>query len=348
MDIAANSHIRTPRLSLSPLAMHMANDIVAGIGDYQVSRWLAVVPHPYALSDSEAYIQNNNDSAGRNWAIHDAQGLVGTISYTDHLGYWLTRSAWGKGYATEAGRAVIGAVFAASDADSLASSYFLGNAASGKVLEKLGFQNTFVEDDPCLAQGKNLPCQKMILTRRVWMDSMTPICTTRRLIIRKFAPEDWRRLSEFGGRADVAPMMMMLRSPWPKADVVKWMQMAPYRGQIGFRAGIYLPDGLLIGFVGIGGDPVGCAYAIDPAYWGQGYASEAAAGLLDHCFTHLGLTEVQADHFTDNPASGTIMRKLGFEFTHAGQGESLARVEPAPNLNYRLTKKKFDAHDKNH
>ncbi|PIE15249.1 MAG: hypothetical protein CSA68_07865 [Rhodobacterales bacterium] len=169
------------------------------------------------------------------------------------------------------------------------------------------------------------------------------IFETPRLTIRNFAESDWQALQAFGGRPEVARMMASLKSPWLKADVLDWMTSAPYRGQLGFRAGIFLKDGPLIGFVGLGGEPPDCAYAIDPAHWGKGYASEALAGLLAHCFSHFDVDLVTAAHFCDNPASGQVLTKLGFQQTGIGMGESAARLEPAPNITYRLTRSQYEA-----
>ena len=169
------------------------------------------------------------------------------------------------------------------------------------------------------------------------------IFCTPRLTIRQFATNDWRRLQEFGGRPEVARMMASLKSPWPEEDIKAWLKPRSYQGQIGFGAAIDLSGAGLIGFLGIGGDPVNCAYAIDPEYWGNGYATEALRGLLGHCFGQLGLQTVQADHFTDNPASGRVLRKLGFVETGTDMGKSAARLELAPNITYRLTEPQFKA-----
>lgn len=168
-----------------------------------------------------------------------------------------------------------------------------------------------------------------------------PIFSTARLTARGFVDSDWRRLQAFGGRPEVARMMATLKSPWPEADVKAWLTRAPYRGRVGFGAAICLTGGEMIGLVGLGGDPVSCAYAIDPDHAGQGYATEALSGLMTHAFDVLGVAEVVADHFADNPASGRVMRKLGFVKTGEGMGESLARSAPAPNVAYRLTPEAF-------
>lgn len=168
------------------------------------------------------------------------------------------------------------------------------------------------------------------------------IFTTPRLIIRSYAPDDWRKLQAFGGKPEVVRMMATLKSPWPEADVKAWMKSRAYCGKLGFGAGIYLRDTGMIGFLGIGGNPVHCAFAIDPDFWGKGYATEATRGLLEFSFGNLGLEVVDADHFIDNPASGRVLRKLGFVETGKSMGKSLARPQPAPLITYRLSRDQFE------
>lgn len=47
----------------------------------------------------------------------------------------------------------------------------------------------------------------------------------------------------------------------------------------------------------------------------MGYATEAMKKILEYAKTHLHLTEVVARHAVENPASGKVMKKLGFLYT---------------------------------
>jgi RimJ/RimL family protein N-acetyltransferase len=55
-------------------------------------------------------------------------------------------------------------------------------------------------------------------------------------------------------------------------------------------------------------------YSIAPAHWGQGYAAEAAGAVLDAVFA-MGHPAICAGHWVDNPRSGRVLEKLGFEPT---------------------------------
>src|SRR3546814_6508816 len=55
-------------------------------------------------------------------------------------------------------------------------------------------------------------------------------------------------------------------------------------------------------------------YWVARSYWGLGYATEAGRHMLDLART-LGIPRLTAAHFVDNPASGAVLRKLGFRPT---------------------------------
>jgi RimJ/RimL family protein N-acetyltransferase len=52
-------------------------------------------------------------------------------------------------------------------------------------------------------------------------------------------------------------------------------------------------------------------YSVAPAFWGQGYATEAARAVLEHAFGPLGLPEVLAEVDEGNIASIAVIERLG-------------------------------------
>lgn len=66
-------------------------------------------------------------------------------------------------------------------------------------------------------------------------------------------------------------------------------------------------------------------YALDPAYGGKGYATEAVGGLLRICFEELGLRRVTALCFADNEPSWRLMERLGMRRELHSVRESLHR-----------------------
>lgn len=60
-------------------------------------------------------------------------------------------------------------------------------------------------------------------------------------------------------------------------------------------------------------------YVLAKAYWGQGYATEAAAAVMQFGFTRLRLRLIEAQAFTDNTASLRVLTKLGLRFHENSQ-----------------------------
>jgi len=142
---------RTERLTLRPAWAEDAAALAAAIGHAEVARMLAQVPYPYTLADAKLWTALPRGADEPRFVIeaHDhptARGgrpvLVGGIGISDddQLGYWLTPSAWGRGYATEAGRAVVEMARHALPITRLRARHFADNPASGRVLRKLGFR----------------------------------------------------------------------------------------------------------------------------------------------------------------------------------------------------------------
>ncbi|WP_157216064.1 GNAT family N-acetyltransferase [Flavisphingomonas formosensis] len=71
----------------------------------------------------------------------------------------------------------------------------------------------------------------------------------------------------------------------------------------------------LVGGIGLFRDIAGEAelgYWIARDYWGLGFATEAGRAVIDLARDSLRLPRVVSGHFIDNPASGRVLRKLGF------------------------------------
>ncbi len=175
MDLfAENVTLRTARLTLRPPVVADREAVVARLNDLEVTRWLSVVPHPYTLVDADWFIDHVATSGGLHWFIHDKSGLVGGLGLENELGYWLACSVWGRGYMTEAATALLAHYFADPARTEITSGYFVGNARSGNVLQKLGFENTHLRTRSCKARGHDMDSQEMLLTRDRWQSLSNP------------------------------------------------------------------------------------------------------------------------------------------------------------------------------
>jgi len=159
--------LKTARLRLRPLTPLDAESLRAAIDDVEVSKWLSVVPHPYTLDDALWFIGHAADSGAQVWVIDDGR-LSGIIGLGDEFGYWIARDRWGRGYATEATRAVLRWHFGDGPGDDVTAGHFLDNAASARVLAKLGFRPAGPRRIPCRARGQDMDSMGMRLTRADW------------------------------------------------------------------------------------------------------------------------------------------------------------------------------------
>jgi RimJ/RimL family protein N-acetyltransferase len=160
---------RTRRLTLRPGWPEDAPTVTRAMGHEAVVRMLAKAPWPYALADAEAFLSRQRAASEASFLILSHEGghprIVGGIGLAPdeqghELGYWLTPDAWGRGYATEAGRAVVEIARYALGLKHVHAGHFVDNPASGRVLQKLGFRATgSVKGRYSAGRGAIAPCR---------------------------------------------------------------------------------------------------------------------------------------------------------------------------------------------
>lgn len=161
----------TPRLTLRPGWPEDAPALSRAIGHAAVVRNLAHAPWPYLLRDAESFLSLPRGADEPRFLIferHGTHSLVGGMAVIrdgtgGELGYWLTPAAWGRGYATEAGRAVIAMARDTLRLHRLTAHPFTDNPASARVLTKLGFRETGRGRMHSLARGETADCVELAL-----------------------------------------------------------------------------------------------------------------------------------------------------------------------------------------
>ncbi len=173
--------LTTDRLTLRPLALSDAEAITTQIGNYAVSRNLARVPYPYALSDAHWFLDwiQTFDERSLFAAITEKPApdrLIGAITFeyaAEHdnaeLGYWLAQPYWNRGYMREAARAVVDHAFSTTKLNVLVSCFFNENPNSGKVLRGAGFEQNGLCMHYSKSQGVEVPVTEMRITRERWL-----------------------------------------------------------------------------------------------------------------------------------------------------------------------------------
>jgi ribosomal-protein-alanine N-acetyltransferase len=145
-----------------------------------------------------------------------------------------------------------------------------------------------------------------------------PTLRTPRLVLRPFAMADAPRVRELAGAVEVADTTLRIPHPYPEGAAEQWIAMHAEQYARGVNASFAMTlgdTGEMVGAIGLVIDRehlhAEIGYWVGVPYWGRGYCSEAAREIVRFAFEGLELARVFACHFTRNPASGAIMRRIG-------------------------------------
>jgi len=147
---------------------------------------------------------------------------------------------------------------------------------------------------------------------------MSTTLRTARLVLRPYMPEDIPALLPLIGAREVAATTLRIPNPYTQAEAEEFVRRAQAGSDDSVRFAVEIEaSSTLIGGVGLRLDQAHhhaeLGYWIGVPYWGNGYATEAAQALVRHGFEDLKLHRIHASHFSHNPASGRILRKLGMK-----------------------------------
>jgi RimJ/RimL family protein N-acetyltransferase len=168
--------LETERLILRAPKLEDAKHVAALANDKRIAENTRRIPHPYSRADAEDFIAAANTPQGdMQFLITTRAGLpVGACGIATHddaapeIGYWLGVKHWGKGYGTEAVRALIDFAFTELAHESLAAGARVTNPASRRILEKCGFQWTGVGLCRIRALNSSAPIDRFRLDRGLW------------------------------------------------------------------------------------------------------------------------------------------------------------------------------------
>jgi RimJ/RimL family protein N-acetyltransferase len=177
--------LATARLVLRAPRRSDVKAIATLVNDRRIAASTARIPHPYAIEDAEQFIAAVNKREGEAcFAITLDGAPIGLCSVDlredgPELGYWLGVAYWGRGFATEAARALIDHAFGDLEHDTLISGARVNNPASRRVLEKCGFQWTGVRLSRIRAINSAAPIDRFRLDRGLWASLKSWGCVTR-------------------------------------------------------------------------------------------------------------------------------------------------------------------------
>jgi len=145
--------LQTERLVLRPLVPADAPEVRRLAGAAEVADTTLNIPHPYEQGVAEDWIATHAEAfaAGRaltlGVCVRGAGELVGCMGlrieprwHRAELGYWIAVEHWGRGYCTEAARAMVDWGFRAGGLHRVYAEHFVRNPASGRVMQKVGMR----------------------------------------------------------------------------------------------------------------------------------------------------------------------------------------------------------------
>ena len=148
---------------------------------------------------------------------------------------------------------------------------------------------------------------------------MAIVLETERLILRTWLLNDLKDFFEIYGDAEVwrniDPQGVFQSEDAARRALRQGIAYQQEHG-ISHWATVEKAMGKVIGACGLnlfdGGPELELVYHFAPAYWGRGYATEAAGACLRYAFAELHAPRVVASIKAENVASGRVLEKIGF------------------------------------
>lgn len=164
--------LETEHLIIRKLALTDAKDCFAITSDPRVLKMMAALPIHKTLEDVEQYltdiIAHYEQDKPEWWAIVEktSDKVIGFCGFVDYkvrfrrveLGYMFAYNFWGKGYATEACKAIINFGFSQMNLNRIEATVDPENISSVRVLEKLGMQYEGLLQKRVICDGE--PCDR--------------------------------------------------------------------------------------------------------------------------------------------------------------------------------------------
>lgn len=153
-DLAPQPSLETARLRLRPFEPADAGQVQRLAGHPRIAAFTAEVPHPYEDGMAEAWIETHlpawlaREQVVFALTLRSSDELVGAMGLRlecegrrGNVGYWIGVPYWGRGYCTEALRAVLAFGFGELGLERIYAAHMSENPASGRVMQKAGMRH---------------------------------------------------------------------------------------------------------------------------------------------------------------------------------------------------------------
>ncbi len=144
-----------------------AKDVQTLCNNINIYKTTLNLPYPYSLDDALGWIKNHKKSFDEDrsytWAITDqvSKTLYGAITLSNNrvfnhgeIAYFIGEEYWGKGYGTEAAKAIVDFGFKEKDLHKVFARFFKSNPASGRIMQKIGMVQEGILKDHVKKDGE--------------------------------------------------------------------------------------------------------------------------------------------------------------------------------------------------
>lgn len=341
--------ILTPRLRLRACREADLPRLAELAGATEIYRTTLRIPNPYHMEHARQFMQFQREAWDKGQAIMLSVALRETDEFMGgvgleinrpmdraELGFWIGVPYWNKGYITEAAGALLAFGFEHLKLNRIWAGHFSGNDASGRVQQKLGMKYEGVLRQALKKDGQYRDdviyavLREDFRPRVEWTLSELSAASagggevrleTKRLLLRPTNETDLDDMMRVAGHMAVARNTGTIGHPFTlddaKARLARHRQSLADRTGIGFAV-LLKESGLGIGTTGFFGyspehGHAEVGYMFDPDCWGRGYATESLRAVVQHAFGEWGIRRLTASYFADNPASGRVLSKVGFQ-----------------------------------
>lgn len=162
--------LTTPRLTLRPLTMADAPALHPWMADPEVMRFWSTLPHK-ELAETDAWVRISVEAQGEgtahDFAVLSNGKVVGRMAFWQgaEIGFFFDPATRGKGFASEALKAMIAYAFETLGFDEITADVDPDNEASLRLLERNGFLRTGFAKDTFEIGGKSFDSVYLALKR---------------------------------------------------------------------------------------------------------------------------------------------------------------------------------------
>ncbi|WP_422919107.1 bifunctional GNAT family N-acetyltransferase/(deoxy)nucleoside triphosphate pyrophosphohydrolase [Rhizosaccharibacter radicis] len=170
---------------------------------------------------------------------------------------------------------------------------------------------------------------------------------TERFVLRPLRAEDAETIHRLVNDWGVVRMLSRLPFPYPRTLTDEWIASTAEQMREGraWHLGIMDETGdapKLLGCLGLRLEPGArtgdLGYWVGRRYWNTGVAREAAGRFARWALANLEIDRLTAQVAEDNPASASVLRRIGFRETGSGRQPFLARGGEHPVLRFEATR----------